>query len=91
MPHAREPKSRRYLPVGPAAPLVGVIASNLVNAHGAGQWVTDLAALTLILGHDMLIHVLPRPRHQPPGSGVCDHTRGEPTHQGYRPRDPADC
>jgi hypothetical protein len=91
MPRAREPKGRHYLPVGPVAPLVGVIASNLVTAHDAGRWMTDLAALTLILGHDILIRVLPRHRHQSPGSGVCDHTRGEPIHQGHLPRDPADC
>lgn len=82
MPRAPEPKSRRYLPVGPATPLAGVIASSLVNAHATGQWMTDLAALTLILGHDVLIHVLTLPRHQPAGSGICDHTRGEPVHRG---------
>jgi len=68
MPHVPEPKGRRYLPVAPASPLAGVIASNLANAHGTGQWATDLAALTLILGHNVLIHALAVPRHQPAGS-----------------------
>ncbi|HUY48529.1 MAG TPA: hypothetical protein VMV92_22885 [Streptosporangiaceae bacterium] len=90
MPRAPESKGRRHLPVGAATPLAGVIVSNLVNAHGTGQWVTDLAALTLILGHEVLIHVLALPRHQPPGSSVCDDARGEPAHQGYWPRDRAD-
>jgi len=41
---------------GGIAPLAVVIATNLANAHSTDQYLAGLAALTLTLAHDILIH-----------------------------------
>jgi hypothetical protein len=41
---------------GGIAPLAVLIATNLSNAHSPDQYLAGLAALTLALAHDTLIH-----------------------------------
>lgn len=42
-------------PGGGNTPLVAVIVSNVINTHGWGLIVANLAALAFVLGYDLLV------------------------------------
>jgi hypothetical protein len=53
MPTRSGPGPRRA-PAQAATSLSGMIVGSLISSHGLGSWLTGLAALTLVLGHDLL-------------------------------------